>query len=92
MLHIGYLNDDADKKPSIDLDLHDIDILEDAFIYLKKKTGVYIDPCGDTKIYPDHQRMVMDFLAASRDKRIIKFREFFKAASDMNEVLFACGD
>ena len=92
MLHIRYLLDVDGNKPFIELNLSEVDFFEEAFSHLKKKTGVFIDPYGDTRIYPDHQRIVIDFLASNKDKTAIKLRDFFKTASDKDEVLFASGD
>jgi len=92
MLHIRYLLDVDGNKPFIELSLSELDFFGEAFNHLKKKTGIFIDPYGDTRIYPDHQRIVIDFLAATKDKRAIKLREFFKVASDRDEVLLASGD
>lgn len=92
MLDFSYLLDTDGSKPS--LILHDkiIRKLEDSFFYLKEKTGVYIDPYGKTRIYPEHQIILINYLANIKDTDVINFINFLIKASSENEIIIADGD
>ncbi|EKE4264387.1 hypothetical protein OUR91_004082, partial [Escherichia coli] len=60
--------------------------------YLKEKTGVYIDPYGKTRIYPEHQKILINYLAKIKDTDVINFINFLIKASSENEIIIADGD
>ncbi|EPV8302551.1 hypothetical protein ACWARV_002513 [Escherichia coli] len=92
MIDFSYLSDTDGSKPS--LILHDkiIRELENSFFYLKEKTGVYIDPYGKTRIYPEHQKILINYLAKIKDTDVINFINFLIKASSENEIIIADGD
>ncbi|WP_017347505.1 hypothetical protein [Pantoea sp. A4] len=92
MLDLSYLSDNDGTKPSFILNDRTIKKIEIAFLYLKNNTGVYIDPYGKTRIYPDHQKMLIDALKSFKDKEIFSLIEYFNHAIENDEVIIADGD
>jgi hypothetical protein len=76
MLDFSYLSDIDGSKPHLTLDYKTVQLLNDAFLYLKEKTGIYIDPYGKTRIYPDHQRILIHYLLDNKDNQIKKIIAF----------------
>ena len=66
MLEVKYLSSANNELFTIE----DAILLEDGFNYLKSKTGGYIDPYGDTYLYPDHQQILLDFWKDSNSEEI----------------------
>lgn len=56
MFDVSYFSDKYGCEPSIQLKDKTIIILDDAFIYLRSKTGVYIYCYGKTILYPEHKK------------------------------------
>lgn len=50
------------KKILFKISQDDFDEIEFVFSYLKKKTGVYIDAYGKSRIYRDHVEMLVSFM------------------------------
>jgi hypothetical protein len=92
MLDFPYLSDDEGRKPSFAMDYKTINKIENCFFYLKEKTGIYIDPYGRTRVYPDHQRILINYLKNTKDKEVIDFINFLTIASNEDEVIIADGD
>ncbi|PIT15212.1 hypothetical protein [Snodgrassella alvi] len=92
MLDFSYLSDTDGSKPSLTLDYKTTQLLNDAFLYLKEKTGIYIDPYGKTRIYPDHQRILINYLVKNKDNEIKKLVAFLSEAISKDEVIIADGD
>ncbi|WP_158534271.1 hypothetical protein [Paracidovorax avenae] len=59
---------------------------------LQKKTGVFIDPYGKCKIYPDHLKIIIGTLEGNRIDVVSRFVDFLKEAVNQQEVLTADGD
>jgi hypothetical protein len=91
MLNFYYLGSGG-SQPSYDMDYKVFLKVEEAISYLKAKTGVYIDPYGTTRVYPDHLRILINFLKDSKDKDIIEFLKFLNLACIEDEVVMALGD
>ena len=68
---------DANKKKILfEISQDDFDEIEFAFSRLRKKTGVYIDAYGKSRIYRNHVELLVSFMAesmkeATSDKRKI---------------------
>lgn len=92
MIDFSYLSDNDGSKPSLILHDKTIKKLETYFLLLKAKTGIYIDPYGKTRIYPDHQKILINCLVNIKDKEVINFVEFLTKAINENEVIIADGD
>ncbi|BDR57662.1 hypothetical protein [Xylocopilactobacillus apicola] len=92
MLDFSYLSDTDGSKPSLALKDKTIQLLEDAFLDLKEKTGIYIDPYGKTRIYPAYQKILLDYLSDNKDEEIKKLVTFFAESICQDEVIVADGD
>ena len=92
MLNFSYLSDTDGSKPSLLLSDKNIESLNDAFFYLEKKTGIYIDPYGTTKVHPDHQKILINYLSNNKDNEIKKLLAYLREAVSQDEVILADGD
>lgn len=70
----------------------DIRLFEQAFEELQKKTGVFIDPYGKCKIYPDHLKIIQKALENSKSDVASRFSKFLDEVIFQGEVLTADGD
>ncbi|MDK1227720.1 hypothetical protein [Cronobacter turicensis] len=62
-------------------------------MFLKEKTGVYVDPYGKTRIYPEHQKILIKYLESkSKDGDVAAFVEFLLSSISQDEVIIADGD
>ena len=92
MLNFSYLSNTDGSKPSLLLSDKSVELLNDALFYLEKKTGIYIDPYGTTKVYPDHQKILINYLSNNKDNEIKKLLAYLKEAVSQDEVILADGD
>ncbi|UVK82387.1 hypothetical protein LOY46_23015 [Pseudomonas sichuanensis] len=92
MLDISYLSDDQGDKPSFMIHDRGFKFFEPAFLDLKQKTGVYIDPYGKTRVYPEHQRILINFLTKDSEDKVVGFVCFLRVSAEEGEVLMADGD
>ncbi|NIF21331.1 hypothetical protein [Candidatus Pantoea multigeneris] len=92
MLNLSYLSDNDGTKPSLIINDRVINEIEVLFFHLKNKTGVYVDPYGKTRIYPEHQKILIDALAPFKDKEIFSLIEYLNKAIENDEVIIADGD
>ena len=92
MLNFSYLSDTDGSKPSLLLSDKSIELLNDALFYLEKKTGIYIDPYGTSKVYPGHQKILIDYLSNNKDNEIKKILAYLREAVSQDEVILADGD
>ena len=58
--------------------------------FIKNKTGVYIDPYSDTKLYPSHQKIAISFLESLHgyDNLI----HFLNESIKLDEIVYCIGD
>ncbi|WP_336282325.1 hypothetical protein [Cronobacter dublinensis] len=93
MLDLSYFSDDSGNGPSLILNGRVVRKLEDAFLFLKEKTGVYVDPYGKTRIYPEHQKILIKYLKSkNKDDDITAFVAFLSSSMSQDEVIIADGD
>jgi hypothetical protein len=92
MLNFSYLSNTDGSKPSLLLSDKSVELLNDALFYLEKKTGIYIDPYGTTKVYPDHQKILIKYLSNNKDDEIKKLLAYFREAVSQDEIILADGD
>ena len=92
MLNFSYLSDTDGSKPSLLLSDKNIELLNDALFYLEKKTGIYINPYGTTKVYPDHQKILINYLSNNKNNEIKKLLAYLREAISQDEVILADGD
>ena len=72
--------------------LDDFSLFKPGFEFLRSKTGVEIDEYGDTRLYPDHQRLLLDYWKDDLNLSVRKFAAFLTLAVNDNEVLLFIGD
>lgn len=71
------LLDTNKKKVLFEISQDDFDEMAFAFSHLRKKTGVYIDPYGKSRIYRNHVELFVSFMtesmkeAASNKRKIL---------------------
>ena len=86
-----------DKKMEnclITLSNSDVRLLEREISLLKEKTGVYIDPYGTTKVYPDHCKILLEAILRNKKEggNIINFIGVIKESIKQEDVLVFEGD
>jgi len=85
----------SDKKnPLVSLSGSDIRSIEKAISMLKEKTGVYLDPYGTTKIYPDHGKILLSIIVNNKEKTktIMRFMDIINEYITKNDILIFEGD
>lgn len=92
MLYLSYISDTDGGKPSLLLSDKSVKLLDDALFYLEEKTGIYIDPYGTTKVYPNHQKILINYLSNNKDDEIKKLLAYFREAVSQDEIILADGD
>lgn len=92
MLYLSYISDTDGVKPSLLLSDKIVKLLDDALFYLEEKTGIYINPYGTTKVYPDHQKILINYLSNNKDDEIKKLLAYFREAVSQDEIILADGD
>lgn len=92
MLDISYLSDNEGHDATFLIMDKEMHLFQDAFITLKQKTGIYIDPYGSTRIYPEHQEILVQHFYAAQHDKIRAFIAFLHVAIQKKEVLIADGD
>lgn len=88
MLELFYNKNSSNKSFFIDPDNENINEMIE---YVKKKTGLYIDPYSDTKLYPSHQELIISFLNNYSDTHI-DLINFFKGAIELDTIVYCIGD
>ncbi|ELY4324005.1 hypothetical protein DOX44_003785 [Cronobacter turicensis] len=87
------MSDSIGNGPSLILNDRMVMKLEVLFLFLKEKTGVYVDPYGKTRIYPEHQKILIKYLESkSKDGDIAAFVEFLVDCIYQDGVIIAYGD
>ena len=92
MLYLSYISDTDGGKPSLLLSDKIVKLLDDALFYLEEKTGIYINPYGTTKVYPGHQKILINYLSNNKDDEIKKLLAYFREAVSQDEIILADGD
>ena len=92
MLYLSYISDTDGGKPSLLLSDKSVKLLDDALFSLEEKTGIYINPYGTTKVYPDHQKILINYLSNNKDDEIKKLLAYFREAVSQDEIILADGD
>ena len=97
MLDVYYLSDYDHRQTSpLKKDrmfgLDNYDLFRPGFEFLRSKTGLYIDEYGDARLYPDHQRLLLEYWKDDKNECVRGFVSFLSRAIDENEVLLFIGD
>jgi len=87
----------ADKKMQhclVSLSDYDICMLEEGISLLREKTGIYLDPYGTTKLYPDHGKILLNFIIKNKKntKNIVDLLNVIQDHIMKNEILIFEGD
>ncbi|ELY2785544.1 hypothetical protein ACMS1L_004360 [Cronobacter turicensis] len=87
------MSDSIGNGPSLILNDRMVMKLEGLFLFLKEKTGVYVDPYGKNRIYLEHQKNLIKYLESkSKDGDIAAFVEFLVDCIYQDGVIIAYGD
>ena len=89
---LDYYYDAPEGRVSGALADADLALCVPAFTILEKKTGVFIDPYGDTRLYPDHARIVLAALPDANAEGILAFRRNLESAVQNRSVIHFLGD
>ena len=84
----------SDKKMNTIIEDREFDLLYPSVLFLKEKTGIYIDRYGHkTRVYPAHLRILVQHVMTSNNSGALKETlTFFEHAIQHNEVLCFIGD
>lgn len=67
-------------------------LFAEGFNHLRAKTGVFIDPYGDSRLYPDHQRLLAAFWHKSKEPEIQAFLAYMTQSIQDDYTLLFIGD
>jgi hypothetical protein len=81
------------KNCLVEISRSDFLLLEESICALKEKTGVYIDPYGDTKLYPDHGKILLSLMDSKKtNDNVRRLLNIIQESIDKDELLFFIGD
>jgi hypothetical protein len=60
--------DDRSGRSDLSLSYEDWSRIRNELLFLKQKTGVWLDPYSNTRLSPDHARLLRDALQARTEK------------------------
>ena len=85
------------KRGNVEVTLEgtSLSLVEPAFNELQRCTGIIVDPYGDSRISPDHARLLMESIAASgavSDSDVRGLLEMLERAVRDDEWIFVEGD
>lgn len=70
----------------------DYSALESGFRHLVSLTGVYIDPYGNTRLYPDHQRLLISYWKDNDHPEVRRLSAYLEEGSSREITLMFEGD
>lgn len=82
------------KENSINRRIHineDNKIIEKMIEYIREKTGIYIDPYSDTKLYPSHLILMVSFLFNYKNQHIDLIK-FLEEAINLDTIVYCIGN
>jgi hypothetical protein len=93
MMYFVWL-EDRHSSPVVQLDFEDWTELRQEVAFLESKTGVYLDPYSDTRLAPDHAKLLMDAIRArpQRGDNIQKLVELLDQCVTTDRWMIAVGD
>ena len=76
------------------LNEHDVSELQQELFILRSKTGVHIDPYSDTRLAPDHARLLSEAIRSSgrESPNIQRFLEALDESVRSDRWILAVGD
>ena len=87
-LEFFYNTDSLIKKIYVNPDEENIEAMINV---LRQRTGIFIDPYGDTKLYPSHQKILIAYLEKFPRKNI-ELVNFLKESSALDTIVYCVGD
>lgn len=93
MLDLVWL-DDRRGSPVVQLSDHDLSELDQELVFLRSKTGVWLDPYSDTRLAPDHAKILVDAIRSAQHKgdNIEKLVRALDQCVTMDRWMLAIGD
>ena len=88
MIKFFYGIDSLVKKIYVNPDEENIEAMINV---LRQRTGIFIDPYGDTKLYPSHQKILIAYLEKFPRKNI-ELVNFLKESSALDAIVYCVGD
>lgn len=88
MIEFFYNADSLIKKIYVNPDEENIEAMINV---LRQRTGIFIDPYGDTKLYPSHQKILIAYLEKFPRKNI-ELVNFLKESSALDTIVYCVGD
>lgn len=88
MIEFFYNTDSLIKKIYVNPDEENIEAMINV---LRQKTGIFIDPYGDTTLYPSHQKFLIAYLEEFPRKNI-ELVNFLKESSALDAIVYCVGD
>lgn len=88
MIKFFYGIDSLVKKIYVNPDEENIEAMINV---LRQRTGIFIDPYGDTKLYPSHQKILIAYLEEFSRKNI-ELVNFLKESSALDAIVYCVGD
>ena len=88
MIEFFYNTDSLIKKIYVNPDEENIEAMINV---LRQRTGIFIDPYGDTKLYPSHQKILIAYLEEF-PRKSIELVNFLKESSALDAIVYCVGD
>ena len=92
-MHFVWL-DDRHGSPVVQLSFEDWSKLDQELAFLRSKTGVWLDPYSDTRLAPDHAKLLVDAIRSAQHKgdNIEKLVRALDQSVAMDRWMLAIGD
>jgi hypothetical protein len=86
--------DDRRGSPVVQLSVDDWSELEQELTFLRSKTGVWLDPYSDTRLAPDHAKLLVNAIRSGRHggDNIEKLVRALDQSVTMDRWILAIGD
>ena len=92
-MHFVWL-DDRRGIPVVQLSGDDWSKLDQELVFLRSKTGVWLDPYSDTRLAPEHAKLLVDAIRSAQHKgdNIAKLVRALDQSVTMDRWILAIGD
>lgn len=92
-MHFVWL-DDRRGSPVVQLSDDDWSRLDQELLFLRSKTGVWLDPYSDTRLAPNHAKLLGDAIRSAQHKgdNIEKLLKALDQSVTMDRWMLAIGD
>lgn len=82
----------SDASKSIELSMDEMYAFDEAGLHLEERTGIYVDPYKDTRIHPEHQKLLAAYLTEHTPESGGRIARFLVEALELGVTLLAEGD